>query len=227
MPAKRAGGFAKRDAKRQRKSGLLGSSAKFRSAVRKEILRTTETKMRTSVQGVTSLYHNTWNSSSWLMNLPKGDGQEHRDGDEVFLRQLVTKLHFNTKPDRQSMTIRAMLIQVPSHHASTSANALFQATANLIIAFPDKRDMKVLAQKVVKLQGDTVWNSSDTVKKDLSATIVLTANFHNRRVVYDSADEPKDFAVRLLIAAYDAHGTLTTDNIADFMASSRLYYKDP
>lgn len=225
MP-KRMGGFAKRDAKRQRKGGLLGGSAKFRSAVRKEILRTTETKMRTQQQGVTSLYHNNWHSSFWVAAVQRGAQISQRDGDEIFLQRIVTKLHINSKPDRQSLTVRALLVKVPSHSGEVSANTLFEGDSNVILGFPDTREVTVLAQKIVKLQGDTVWSSSDTTQKDLSATIVLNANFYNRKTKYEG-EYPRDFHVRLLVAAYDSHGSLTTDNIADYMASSRLYFKDP
>lgn len=226
MP-KRHGGFAKRDAKRQRKAGLLGGSAKFRSAVRKEILRTTETKMRTQEQGLTSLYHNNWHSSYWVAAVQRGDQISQRDGDELFLQRIVTKLHINSKPDRQSIMIRALLVKVPSHSGTVAANTLFEGDSNVILGFPDTREVTVLAQKIVKLQGgSTVWNTADSVQKDLSATVVLSANFYNRKVKYEG-EYPRDFHVRLLVAAYDSHGSLTTDNIADYMASSRLYFKDP
>lgn len=183
--------------------------------------------MMTRDEGVRNLYHNTWDSANWMMALPQADGQGGRTGDEVFLQSLVVKMHFNSKPDRQSMTIRALLVKVPSHLSNTTANTLFLGSDNKILVFPDQRDMKVLAQKVVRLQGDTVWNSSDTVQKDLSATMNLKANFYNSRTRYDAANEPMDFQIRLLVVAYDSHGTLTTDNIADYMVTTRLYFKDP
>jgi len=75
-----------------------------------------------------------------------------------------------------------------------------------------------------------VWRTGGsgvtTVQKDLAETCYLHASLSNIRTRYDS-NKPKFFGIRLLILAYDAHGTLTTDNIADFEAVSRLYFKDP
>lgn len=182
--------------------------------------------MKTQEQGVTSLYHNTWLSSYWLTYIQRSNAPEGRDGDEVFLQRLVTKVHINTKPDRQSMMVRAMLVRVPANHSTTVATDLFEGGTNAILAFPKVNEMRILAQKVVKLQGDTVWSSSDTTQKDLSATIVLNTSLGNRKTKYLD-DYPKDYYIRLLVVAYDSHGTLTTDNIADMMVSSRIYFKDP
>lgn len=183
--------------------------------------------MSTSSQSSTSLYHNSWYSSGTMLTLPQGNSVGARAGDEVFLQALVCKLHFNSKPDRQAQMIRAMLVKVPTEHATTAATALFTGGSNNVLTFPDRREVQILDQKIVRMQGNTVWSTSnDDVKKDLNATVVLKAKFYNARTYYDYTD-PKHFRVRLLIVAYDSHGTLTTDNIADFEMCSRLYFKDP
>jgi hypothetical protein len=222
---KRTGGFAKRDAKRQRKSGLLGSSNNFRSLVRKELLRTTETKMKTYYTGMQNLYHNTWYSDDAMSYISQGDGKEHRGGDEVFLRMMVTKLHINSKPDRQASMIRALLVRVPADKGASPAADLLEGGTNGILNFVNTNECAILAQKIVRMQGTTVWDNG-TVKKDLNQSVVLKYNFKNQKTRYDG-NYPKFFTIRLLVLAYDSHGTLTSDNIADFMMVSRLYFKDP
>lgn len=222
---KRRGGFAKRDAKRQRKGGLLGNNTKFRSMVRKEILRTTETKMSTLYQLSTNLFHNTWDSQNGLIQLSQGDSKTQRNGDEVYLQSLVVKLHINSKPDRQATMVRALLVRVPADKATVSPDLLFEGGSNGILQFVNTSECAILSQKIVRMQGTTVWDAG-TTKKDLNSKITLYYNFKNLKTKFDE-NYPKFFQVRLLVLAYDSHTTLTSDNIADYMLTSRLYFKDP
>ena len=113
--------------------------------VRKELFRTTETKMLTQHTGPTNLYHNTWNQHNWLADIAQGDSKGNRSGDEVFLQTIVTKLHFNSKPDRQASMIRALLVRVPADKANASASTLFEGGANGILNFVNTSECAVLA----------------------------------------------------------------------------------
>lgn len=193
--------------------------------VRKEVLRTTETKMKTLQTGSQTLNHNTWFSDSSMSYIAQGDGKDHRSGDEVFLQTMVTKVHINSKPDRQASMIRALLVRVPADKADTPAADLFEGGTNGILNFVNTNECAILAQKIVRMQGTTIWDNG-TVKKNLNQSIVLKANFKNQKVRYDH-NYPKFFSIRLLLLAYDSHSTLLSDNIADYMMVSRLYFKDP
>ena len=225
---KRSGG-GQSGQKQQRTGRSTYSRNKFRSMVRKEVLRTTETKMKTQQLSSSNLYHNTWNVQGWLMNLQLGEGKDNRTGDEVYLKSIVTKIHINSKPDRQASMIRALLVRVPAADATAPAD-LFEGGSNGIINFVNTSECAILAQKMVRMQGDTVWRQGGsgvtTVQKDLNQCMTLSYNFKNAKTKYDG-QYPKYWTVRLLVLAYDAHGTLTTDNIADYMCVSRLYFKDP
>jgi hypothetical protein len=181
--------------------------------------------MKTYYTGMQNLYHNSWFADNDMAYIAQGDGKEHRSGDEVFLQTMVTKVHINSKPDRQASMIRALLVRVPADKAATPAADLFEGGTNGMINFVNTNECAILAQKIVRMQGTTVWDNG-TVKKDLNQSIVLKANFKNQKTRYDG-NYPKFFSVRLFLLAYDSHGTLTSDNIADYMMVSRLYFKDP
>jgi len=200
----------------------------MRSMVRKEILRTTETKVNTFSPTRTSLYHNVWGGQR-LLSIVQGDGKDQMIGDEIFLQSVHLRIHVNTKPDRPQVMIRAMLVRVPSDKHTAAAASLFEGSTNAMLSGPNLAEMTIVAEKTIKLRGTSQWvvpSGAATVGKDLADVITFSHNFGNKRTKYDS-NYPKFGQMRLLIAAYDAHGTLTSDNIADYECNVRTFFKDP
>lgn len=196
--------------------------------VRKEVLRTTETKVNSHAPTRVSLYHNVWGNQR-LLNITQGDGKDQMTGDEIFLQRVHCRIHINTKQDRPQVMIRAMLVRVPSDKLTASAVTLFEGSSNAMIAGPNLAEMAILTEKTIKLRGTSQWvvpSGATTVGKDLADVITLSHSFGNKRTKYDG-NYPKFAVYRLLIVAYDAHGTLTADNIADYECNVRTFFKDP
>lgn len=227
---KRTGGFAQRDAKRQRTGRSGYRKSNFRSLVRKEVLRTAETKVRTSYSTTTDLYHNSWYNGTGMMYVQQGDTMDTRSGDEIWPSFLHAKLSLNTKSDRPQVMFRCLLVKLPIAIQANSPSDWFQGSPNQLINFKDGKDITILAEKIVKCSGDSAWNSGGsgvtTHLKDMGAICELKYKFPAQKVTYDGS-YPKYWNIRLLVLAYDAHGTLSTDNIADLEWCTRLYFKDP
>lgn len=213
-PPTRGGGFAGRN---------------MRSMVRKEILRTTETKMHTQYANTVNLNHNSWYYNGNALSIVQGDGKNQMVGEEVFLRNMVVKLHFNTKPDRSQVMLRVMLVKIPADKDSTSMNLLFEGSTNGMIAMPNVTECIILTEKTVRMSGTSQYavpSGAGTVFKDLAETCTLRYNFKDTKTKYD-AGKPKYYNIRLAVVAYDAHSTLTGDTIAEMQFTSRVFFKDP
>lgn len=199
--------------------------------VRKEILRTTETKQRTSYVSTTTLKHNSWYSNSTLITIYDGDGKDNKTGEDVFLKGLTAKMHFNTFPDRPQVMFRVMLVKVPKNKEAVSPNELFNpmstTATNYLLAFPHTDTVTVLQEKFVKVNGTSHWDATGTlVSKKMGTTAVIKYDFKDVKTKYDGS-AIKDYGVRLLVLAYDSHGTVSTDNLATMEMTHRLYFKDP
>lgn len=198
--------------------------------VRKELLRTSETKQRTSYVSTTTLKHNTWYNNLYLMTLYDGTDRDNLTGEEVFLKALTIKMHFNTFADRPQVMFRIMLVKLPTGVTSAPAdlfNPMSTTATNYLLAFPHTDMVQVLQEKFVQVNGTSHWDATGTlVSKQMAATCVLKHDFNNLKTKYNGSS-PKDFSIRLLVLAYDAHGTLATDNLATMEMTHRLYFKDP
>lgn len=226
-PTKRAASAGAATRKRRAGGGFSGRN--MRSMVRKELLRTTETKMHTQFANTTNLNHNTWYYNGNCLAIVQGDGKNQMVGEEVFLRNMVVKMHFNTKPDRPQVMLRCMLVKIPADKDTTNMNLLLEGSANGMIAMPNVTECSILTEKTVRMSGTSQYalpSGSGIVNKDLSQTCTLRYNFHDVKTKYD-AGKPKFYNVRLAVVAYDAHNTLIQDTIADMQFTSRVFFKDP
>lgn len=199
--------------------------------VRKELLRTSETKQRTSYVSTTTLKHNTWYNNLYLMSLYHGDTRENMSGEDVFLKGLTVKMHFNTFSDRPQVMFRIMLVKTPKDKEFAAPNDLFNpmstTATNYLLAFPHTDIVTVLEEKFVKVNGTSHWDATGTlVSKQMGTAAVITHDFKNAKTKY-FGNAIKDYAIRLLVLAYDAHGTVSTDNLATMELTHRLYFKDP
>lgn len=200
-----------------------------RSMVRKELLRTAETKQNTLYINRANLQHNTWYYNNNMISIAQGDGHNQMVGEEIFLRNLVVKLQFNSKQDRPQLMFRVMLLRVPADKNTTAIASLFEGSSNAMIALPTTSEVRILAEKTVRMRGSSHWtyaSGSTVVQKDLAETCELSCSLGSLKTRYD-AGLPKFFNIRLAIVAYDAHTTLTSDVVADFEFNSRVFFKDP
>ncbi len=199
--------------------------------VRKELLRTSETKQRTSYVSTTTLKHNTWYTNPYLTTLYDGDTKENKSGEDVFLKALTVKMHFNTFGDRPQVMFRIMLVKTPKHKEFEAPNTLFNpmstTATNYLLAFPHTDSVTVLQEKFLQIKGDSHWDATSTlVSKQMGAACAIRHDFKDAKTKYDG-NAIKDYAIRLLVLAYDAHGTVATDNLATMELTHRLYFKDP
>jgi hypothetical protein len=171
------------------------------------------------------LYHNTpavyFNLSNLLNQITTGTGFNNRIGNKIHVKKLDLLMVINNKFDRTNVCYRFLLFAAPATTGTDGANELFHSGA--FTGLPVIQNAVLLHDTAFPLnQGSS---QSAGVQKERShihrASIAI-----NRAVVYNTDG---NCATRLIgwVVAYDAFGTLTTDNIASVSQTSwRITFTD-
>lgn len=245
MPMKRkasstpAFGKRSRQARAMRYKRTRRSKNKFARMVRAASLRNTETKYTVNAQADRQLYHNIGESAAGgytylnnLLSTTVGNTQTTRIGDAVFGRYLKLKLWLSQKLDRPNVMYRIAILSVPPDQLTANPSGLFRGeiTNKMIDSFNTDR-YKVLWHKIIQPRPGDYSLESGATNKERSLYVPITISLKNREVRYstDSGSVPtlQKNCLSLCLIAYDAQGTLTTDNIASFSVLSKFYFKDP
>lgn len=137
------------------------------------------------------------------------------------------RLLLGQKSDRPNVKWRWMAVIVPKSSTWTYASWFENITGNVLLDPPNKDFVKVIDQGVwdhypASLEvGETAKEQTYVKKLWIS---------HKKKIKFGPSSGTtthNDDDVWLLIAPYDAYGTLTSDNIGYTQIASSLYYKDP
>jgi len=230
--------FSKRPAKRTRRAKRATTTRRMTALIRRTVLRVAEPKYRTLTQGKVEIYHNCFHSVSGintgflsLLNQagacpPQGVGDTQRVGDQINISRFDIKMLIGQKADRPNVTFRYLVLSVPKGSAINYATWFDQQTGNVLLDDPNVDFVKVIKQGIWRPNeaglggtgGDEytfVKRLSIRYKKNLKFGPVDAASTHNDNDLY------------LSIMAYDAFGSLISDNIAYIQCASTMHFKDP
>lgn len=209
--------------------------------VRSLVLKNTETKYNVNGYDNYQLYHNSGTQVagvnyltyfSNLLSTSVGTSQNTRIGDSVFGRFLSIKLWLSNKSDRPNVMYRIAVVSVPPDQLVGNPAGLFKGEAgNKIIDSINTDRYKIIYHKIVKSQANDYSLESGATLKEKSIYHKITIPLKNRMIKYslDSGVTPsyQNNCLSLMVLAYDATGTLTTDNIASYSMLYKFYFKDP
>lgn len=209
--------------------------------IQKVSLRKCETKDAHRILENEQLYHNTPAIQTGFMTTYQGVGDADtgtsnyvsRVGNEIILRGLSMKLWLATKGDRPNQMFRIIVYRYKIDGSYSNPPYLSQGTSNYMIRDLDTDQFKILKVKYVNLNVGNVTNTNISgtqwVLKEAHKIVKFWIPFKNQRYKYKSNDSGYGayWDIGLSITAYDSYGTLTTDNIASYALSHKLYFKDP
>lgn len=166
----------------------------------------------------------------------QGTGQNQRLGDEVFVKGIKFKFWLANKSDRTNVTYRIIVYTAPkdTYAAGAPANFWEGTVGNKLLDKINTDKYKILRQRMVYVGGEqraqTVTDSG-VVGKEHTRLVSMWIPMKNKRIKYESdGGEIPMYSQNIIqvgVLAYDAFGTLTTDNIASFAYTSTMYFKDP
>jgi len=204
----------------------------------RSILRYTETKW-SDLNTAHDLLHNGGLANQFVPDFNMcqttvGTNQNTRIGDKVWAKGLKVKMWISNKADRSNVIYRIFAITMPPDQLNNSPAGLFSgaSTGNRLLDFINTDRYKVIYHKIINVQTTSKWTTpiGETVTKE-------TSRYHsfylpmNRMISYttDGGNVPKyqKDIIGFGYIAYDAFGTLLTDNLGSIRVKTRFYFKDP
>ena len=214
----------------RRKSYSSTASAKrLRTIIKRTVLKVAEPKERTTLIDKIEMYHNVFTTVhlNTAGNMPSQGTQEvQRVGDQINTSGFMIRALFGQKTDRPNVTFRWFIVKVPKGSTYTYANWFRNITSNVMLDNINTDFCKVLKQGTMRPNeaglGATGGDEYTFVRKYFVP--------YKKLLKFGPADGSQthnDEDIYLLIAPYDAFGSLVSDNVAYMQAAFTLYYKDP
>lgn len=202
-------------------------------AVKAITLKQSETKHKTVTFQNQNLNHNSiddFKEQNPLRALDQGIDEHQRIGDEIIGKYINYKIWLSNKSDRPNVLYRIVVYRCPKDESETNHLNIYEGVSpNKMIDYINTEKYTPLFQKFVKITNDTSLESGATLR-ETSKLISFSVNLKNQKIKYENGTGFPKYQrdqIRLSITPYDAYGTLTSDIIASYAMTARVYYKDP
>lgn len=226
-----SGGYAKKARSMRRKpkrSFTAAGRSKIAKICKSVILKTAEPKFKNYDWTHTELYHNTFTvkqiNHSACMPI-EGDNSEQRVGDRINATGYLLRALVGQKADRPNCTFKYYVVSTSKGNAYSYASFFHDTMNNVLLDSINKDYCKVLKSGTIKKNIGTNVNGTDEYTFPLKIWVP-----YKKLIKFGpgyGATIPQENDIFLMIAPYDAWGTLITDNIAYFDCTQTLYYRDP
>jgi len=198
--------------------------------IRRTVLRVAEPKHTITNVAKVELYHNTFSYSLHLNDsaaMPtQGTGDNMRVGDQIQVNGFKIRALFGQKADRPNVNFRWFVIEAPKGLGASYANFFQNVTSNVLLD-----EVNTDAVKVIRSGGMRPNQAGLTATGDDEFTFAKKWYIPYKRLykfgpaaATTAHNQPE---VYLIVFAYDAYGSLITDNIAYISAVKEVFYKDP
>lgn len=212
----------------------LASMTQTKKLIKNIVLKTSESKYKSMSIGKVELYHNVLNnlSKSFVDTFPaQGDTDASRDGDEIYIQGWKLRLMFGQKADRPNVTFRCFVVKYQnqlSGLATTYGNFFHNITGNGLLDPVQYKRFNILKSFIIKSSG-TSMEVGETAKEYVKTKSLWVPLKRKLKFADDTSTTAVNINqdISLIVLAYDAYGSLITDNIGYVQGSVTLYYKDP
>jgi len=227
--------------KTYKKKSVPAKKTDMVALIKRTMLKVNETKNVPFAQSKLEIYHNSGSPASGrILPTPyeldgpnqqpaQGISEQQRIGDSIITRGIKVRLMFGQKLDRHNVSFKVVVIRCSTGYVPTTIAQMFDnQTGNIMLDSLNTDRLKVVYNKTIKkiISPDL----SGVGGADKEFTFFTKFYLKTERKINYVADVGKDFDKYkhyLYVFAYDAYGTLITDNIAYVQGYSNLYYKDP
>jgi hypothetical protein len=205
------------------------------SMMKKVALKTSETKFQNISLPKWELYHNTNQSSTVNIStnlMTQGDDDDRRIGNEIYLTGIKFRLLLGQKADRPNVTFKIYVVEWDTNQGGTETNEdhfYHRVTQNVMLDAIQSHRFKIL--KAITYKGRL--GSLEVGETSKEKTYPLSFWVPMRRKISFASDSGKYSSMgmkenlKVVVACYDAYGTLTSDNIGYVQGCASVYYKDP
>lgn len=206
----------------------------FGTRVKRAILRNTELKTKHNSVVKVELNHNSFNTGGYVLKLnadafypTQGVGQNQRVGDEIMVSGISIKLLIGQKADRPNVTFRWGVIAIPRGAAINYAS-VFKAVTNNVLLDDFNKDYVSVKSTGVWRPNEAGLNGTGGDEYTFTKKLYTPWKHKTKFGPADAASTHLDTQdLYFIMMAYDAYGSLLTDNIAYAESLVTLYYRDP
>jgi hypothetical protein len=205
-----------------------------RQIARKVLFKNSETKVFDSNVGKIEYNHN----SPQLLELnsaarmpARGTGPDNRIGDSI--RKVGTRhtMLIGGKADRTNITYRLQYVTYPRDATYAYSDFFINKTGNALLDRMNTDLVKIVKTIYIKPQKSGILHNTSggalaSPREYTIAKKVWLPSKHLINFPSGASDEPRNRKFGVIITAYDAYGTLTSDNIAYIQHLVSNYFKD-
>lgn len=196
-------------------------------------LKQSETKHTNDTVVKTELYHNTYTNLGDILKKAyplEGTGDDQRIGDKIVQRGIKIRMLLGQKYDRPNVTFKIWLLRFNS---TFGFNSLFdQTSGNILLDSTNSDYCKVVWSKTIHKNYPNLSAAVPGTVESREITFPLQQYLSIPKNITFTTNGGTDAGATqmshaLIVGAYDAYGTLETDNIGYVQVFTRYYYKDP
>lgn len=152
-----------------------------------------------------------------------------RLGDEFYLKSINIRLWLSNKNDRPNVMYKCFLFWYDSAKTLDDATVFF-IQQNKMLDRINNEQISIIDQQTI-FSGSSYATGVSSVSgsaKEHSYLCTLKGRWKRKKIVYDEGGKtPKTRTIGMAVVAYDAFGTLQSDNIASYAYNSKTEIIDP
>ena len=143
-----------------------------------------------------------------------------RIGDEIYLKSVNIRLWLSNKEDRPNVMYKAYLFWYASG-ATINDSMVYFTQQNKMLD-------RINTESISIIDSQTIFSGPQYMDKEHSYLCTLKGSWKNKKITYfEKGETPKFKTIGLAVVAYDAFGTLQTDNIASIAYNANIRITDP
>lgn len=216
------------------RSGLSKKQTKsVRVIARKTALGLSETINQVYVEENQQLYHNKAYYASKLLATSQGLLDDNsgitpnaavRKGDEIILKNINLRFWLSTKEDRPNVMYKGILFWYDVATPPTDATVWFTQTNKMLDRY-NTEQISIIDTFIVKPSFNYAVEGNNHEHSQLAS---LNKSWKVKKIKYnEGTSTPKFKDIGFAVVAYDAWGTVQTDNIASMAFNIKVAFKDP
>lgn len=216
------------------RTGLSKKQTKsVRVIARKTALGLSETINQVYVLENQQLFHNKAFYASKLLATKQGllddnsnvsPNQAVRKGDEIILKNINLRFWLSTKSDRPNVMYKGILFWYDVATPPTDQSVYFTQSNKMLDRY-NTEQISIIDTFIVKPSFNYAVDANNHEHSQLAG---LNKSWKVKKIKYNEGSSvPKFKDIGFAVVAYDAFGTLQTDNIASMAFNIKLAFKDP
>ena len=212
-----------------RRKAVLASRSRLVKTIKAVTKRVAEPKTKRINCLKTELYHNApytvcLNTSTSMPN--QGVADNERVGDQIYTQNWRLRMLIGQKGDRPNVSFRWFVLKAPKGSSYSYSDWFINVTTNVMLDDINTDYLKVLKSGLWRPNEaglTATGNDEYTFVKEIIVPYKKLVKFGPA----DGARTHNDDDIWFLLCAYDAYGSLGSDNVAYIQVHQEVNYKDP